>query len=320
MSNLQTNSRVETWTLSMIDRVAKNQPLEDSLVDLKAEWPHDKSRAAWQLGGLANAAGGLDILWIVGLDEKGGVIGASQQELASWWPEVQSQFDGVSPTLATDLVVSYASGPPVMALLFKTDRAPYVVKNPDGGRFDRAAPWREATGTHSATREQLMRILQPQVLLPVLEIRYATLNLYANSQTAGDTWWSRLDATVYVVPRDLGAVTFPAHHGSARARLEERELLGDLALLSFKAVPGTNNDGLVVLGKQQVTATGPGLFRFLARKELAKFDHQHPTPVQISLSLRPAGLDRGVGLSFEREDGFPALPMNSLASWVFKAP
>jgi hypothetical protein len=41
----------------------------------------------------------------------------------------------------------------LVALWFETDRAPFVVKNPEGGAITREVTWREGTAIRSATRE-----------------------------------------------------------------------------------------------------------------------------------------------------------------------
>ena len=135
---------IESWTLSVIERLEKGQPIEDSRVELKAEWP-EKQKAARRIAGHANQARGEPILWLIGVDEDKGPIGAKKADMAQWWGEVVTQFDGVSPEV-TDLVVP-VKGVSVVALLFETDRFPFVVKNPahgkpNGGPVEREVPWR----------------------------------------------------------------------------------------------------------------------------------------------------------------------------------
>jgi hypothetical protein len=77
---------IESWALATIDRVVRNQPVEDSRVELKAEWPRDPSRAARRLAGHANAARQEPILWLIGVDEGArSVPGADYANLAFWW-------------------------------------------------------------------------------------------------------------------------------------------------------------------------------------------------------------------------------------------
>jgi hypothetical protein len=91
---------IENWALRAIERVELRQPNEDSRVEIKVEWLEPK-RAARRIAGHANALRGEPVLWIIGVDEQSGVIGASQNELSTWWEQVKAQFDGPAPVFAT---------------------------------------------------------------------------------------------------------------------------------------------------------------------------------------------------------------------------
>lgn len=165
-------ARTEAWALQIVQRVKSGQRVEDSRVELKAGWP-DCEKAARRIAGHANASFGSDVLWIVGLDEVNGVVGAGVDELADWWSKVRSFFDGVSPSLA-DLVLA-VDGQTLACLLFETSRPPYVVKNlrygtPGGGSVEWEVPWREGTSLRTATRNDLVRLLVPTVTRPELEV------------------------------------------------------------------------------------------------------------------------------------------------------
>jgi hypothetical protein len=87
---------IEAWTLRVIDRVNSNQPTEDSRVELKSRWPEDPRRVARQIAGHANAAHGEPILWLIGVDQHAGVVGAEQVKVANWYPGVEAEFDGLA--------------------------------------------------------------------------------------------------------------------------------------------------------------------------------------------------------------------------------
>lgn len=164
--------QLEAWILSLVDHIAKGEKIEDSRVELKAEWP-DPQKAARRIAGHANASSGDEILWVIGLDEAQGVVGVDPIDLADWHVRVHAQFDGITPSV-TDLVVP-ASGMTLTALLFSTVRRPFVVKNPahgqpGGGPITYEVPWREGTAVRSARREDLIRILiQLQTLKPLCD-------------------------------------------------------------------------------------------------------------------------------------------------------
>ena len=61
---------IEYWALRILERVEKHQPIEDTWVELKAEWPVETAKTARQLAGHANAARGEPVLWLIGVDEK----------------------------------------------------------------------------------------------------------------------------------------------------------------------------------------------------------------------------------------------------------
>jgi len=163
--------QIEAWALEIAEGVTAGTRVEDSLVELKANWP-DTEKAARRIAGHANAARGESILWIIGLDESKGVCDFDDSELAEWWAKVQSCFDGLIPGL-TDVVTRTPDGP-IQLLYFDTSASPFVVKNPrygtkGGGPVEREAPWRDGTRIRSATREDLIRILVPLTPLPDIE-------------------------------------------------------------------------------------------------------------------------------------------------------
>ena len=188
--------QLESWTLDILDRVTGGNPVEDSRVELKREWP-TPVEAARRIAGHANAAQGEPILWLIGIDEKAqSVGGAEPKELANWYPSVVSQFDEVAPELQ-DLAIKY-HGVTIVALLFETDRAPFLVKNPSGGHIDWEVPWREGTKTRSVRRANLVRLLSGITTLPDVELLEASLR--ASPGNEKDTLQWGLEFTLYISP------------------------------------------------------------------------------------------------------------------------
>lgn len=116
---------IENWALNIIDRVKAGHPNEDHRVELKAAWP-DPYKAARRIAGHGNAARGESFLWLIGVDKKLGVKGVSMTDLARWYAQVESQFDGLAPDM-TPLNI-HVDGNTIVALLFESDRAPFVIK------------------------------------------------------------------------------------------------------------------------------------------------------------------------------------------------
>lgn len=153
--------KIRIWASEIIDRVKRGQPHEDSRVELKAAWPDDFNKTARQIAGHANAAGGEPVLWLIGVDEKNGVVGVLHNELSNWRARLATEFDDLVPAMQ-DLNLTI-EGKTAVALLFETDQAPYVVRNekfdkPERGRVQFEVPWREATSTRSARRRDLLKL------------------------------------------------------------------------------------------------------------------------------------------------------------------
>src|SRR5690242_18299237 len=96
-----TKAEIEQIIENILKKIDSNQPVEDSLIELKSNWIQ-AIEAANKIAGHANAALGDQILWLIGIDEKKGVVGADRNELADWYPQVQSCFDGAAPILLSD--------------------------------------------------------------------------------------------------------------------------------------------------------------------------------------------------------------------------
>jgi hypothetical protein len=149
---------IENWALNIVDQVKSGQSAEDDKVELKSLWPSDPKKAARRMAGHANAARGEPILWLIGVDERNGVVGADDVEMANWWPTVQAEFAGLTPGIVAHLNI-LVEDKTIVAILFETDRAPFVVKNPvhgsaGGGSVSLEVPWREGTSIRSARQRR----------------------------------------------------------------------------------------------------------------------------------------------------------------------
>lgn len=249
-----TRLEIEGWTLRTIEGIAAGAPHEDSRIECKSEWLDNTKKAARQLGAHANAAGGEPILWIIGLDRTRGVLGANDKELSNWWSSVQSEFNQLAPTLSADLIVPVGNRF-VVALLFQTDRAPFVVNAQEGFL---EVPWREGTRTNSARRSDLVRLLAPAVKLPDFEIMGAALRM--TDQRADNVMRFRLDASlyIYIVPRTEVRVVFPFHRTHCSVQFENFQ--ADLDDISF-SVPVPQPASLTIrMSTSEMIVDGPGSF------------------------------------------------------------
>lgn len=209
--------QIESWALRIIDRVISGQPNEDFLVELKSRWI-DEEKAARRIAGHANSAMGENILWLIGVDEQQGVvIGANLKDLSSWYPTVESYFHELAPRLIP-LNIS-VDGKTIVALLFETDRAPFVIKNSafgqkGGGSVELEVPWRENTATRSARRSDLIRLLTPSATLPDIEILSTSLAAIIEGTDEIGNYHPdalKLHAELYIVPKDRDRIVIPFH-------------------------------------------------------------------------------------------------------------
>lgn len=207
------NHELETKVLGIVERVVKNQPIEDDFIELKSEWPKDHKRSARQIAAHANASRGQPVLWIIGLDETRGVTGADHNEISNWFNQIKSCFDNfIAPDLR-NLAIPYR-GKTLIALYFETDRAPYVIKDPKGGQITFEVPWREGNSTRSAKRTELLRLLSPLQKNPQFEILSGTLILTTKG-TRDEETILRLESELYVTTCSYEAIIIPFHRCKA---------------------------------------------------------------------------------------------------------
>jgi hypothetical protein len=304
---------IEAWALRVIDQVRAKEPNEDSRVELKADWPVDTSKAARRIGGHANAAGGDPILWLIGVDQALGVRGASDNDMADWLAKVRAEFDGLMPPLSSDLIIPL-EGKTVVALLFETDRVPFIVRNPvfgqpQGGPVQREVPWREGTGVRSATRDELLRLLVPLARLPTVEILGAALRVTdLHGLRPAAIGWS-LDLYLYLMPADERRVII-ASHACELFALQE----GGSEQITFGPVTFGCGSALNTATRTELILTSPGLVTLTA-------SCQTPPPlptveghVRIRGRLQPFNANAFVPLDLELT---PEHDPGYLAKWVW---
>lgn len=283
---------IEFWALRIIDRVEKGQPVEDSRVELKADWI-EPSKAARRIAGHANAAHGETILWLIGVDEKQGAKGVDYNNFADWFNVVKSQFDGLPPD-SISINVPY-QGITVVAVIFETDRAPYVVKNPSGGIPQFEVPWRENTSVRSANRAELLRILVPHQRIPLIETLSGKLTA-RNSVKDGIWRWS-LELQLYVASMLNSAIAIPFHKCSGTLELDRYIPPTPLAEIALRPPPLWNGpfgrlaatetsrpqpDSLTIDGtRNELIVQGPGKFQLNASCVTAPCDDDISNTIAI---------------------------------------
>jgi len=253
-------SEIEAWVFQIVDQVSNKQPNEDSRVELKRTWI-DTYKAAREIAGHANANRGEDILWIIGLDEKEGIIGADKKELANWLPQVWHYFKEIHPEVI-DLNVQI-NGKTLVALLFSGDRIPFVVKNKafghaDSGSVELEVPWREGCQTRSAKRSDLIRILVPMSQLPKVEFLGASIIVLPRNE---QDFEANITAHLYLYPYQFQTLAIPAHRCELQAKIDNIGF-GESERIVLKALndpSGGKSEPLINCTKTEAIVYGPGL-------------------------------------------------------------
>ena len=244
-----------SWTARVISRAMSQAPIEDASFELKATWPEPK-RAARQLAGHANASRDPTLRWLVGVREDGQVGGASRIELSSWWTQVRAHFDGQAPALS-ERVVHSPNHPPVMVLQFDVGHRPYVFK-PEPRGTDREVPWREGTGTRSATREELNSIFLKEPELPTASLLSAVLTA---TKTQHEVHWI-LHADLFVEADPSTTLVIPEGRCRGEVICDELQIIAPLERFSFHMPFGDTHQ--VQSLPNQVVYRGPGTTNLVA--------------------------------------------------------
>lgn len=281
------HSEIEQWALRVVDQVGRGQPNEDARVELKTTWPDDSYKAARQIAAHANPASGEPILWVIGVDQKGVVVGADHKELAKWYKQVESHFDGVAPGV-TDVNVP-ADGKTIVALLFDTERRPFVIRSLNNGPVTHEVPWRGATSTRSAKREELVRLLISVPRLPKWEAVNGTLSTERTDRprVLGNKRRWTLNLKLYVEPDGKDRISVPFHR--CAGMLDFAELGSTPHLQDFRLSPYDRESANLRGSNTDLVIDGPGMVTLEAEAESA-YDGEMPRiPAHLSVELPIAG-------------------------------
>lgn len=265
---------IEYWALQIIESVRLGQPIEDSRVELKSEWP-DAAKAARRVAGHANAVRGEQILWLIGVDETRGVLGVSHSEFSAWYAQLDSQFDGSAPDVKD--VNIHINSQTVVALLFDTDRAPYVVRNPaagkeNGGPVELEVPWREGTAVRSARHADLIRILVPIARAPSIEILGGSFNVSVSQvkksgQRPAQALGVLVQLALYATSRNSDRVVIPFHLCSGSYQIRPAITRKDFETIKFLQSSSTagGQSPTIATSQSEVIITGPGTVHLEAK-------------------------------------------------------
>lgn len=149
---------------------------------------------------------------LIGVDEKQGVIGTTAKDPARWYSAVAAEFDSIAPV---ERIINVPWNGRMVAVVFETDRAPFVVSNPELGAragvvVAREVPWRTATQIRSATRSEILRLLTPLQGSPDFDLVGGELRLFKHAPDKTELGWY-LDLWLIIEPEADGWVAFPKH-------------------------------------------------------------------------------------------------------------
>lgn len=277
------NHEIETWALRVIDRVTSGQPVEDDHVELKAKWV-EPTKAARRIAGHANASHGQPAMWLIGVDENARTVpGVDATEFSEWHSQIVACFDELAP--ATRLLNVPYNGVTVAALLLETDRAPYVVKNPNGGgAIAREVPYRHGTRCDSATRGQLLRILASPMNAPKLEPLWIDATTWIPEKKEDGKPWTlaiRLQCCYFVTqPQDQQSV-FTEHGARITANVNGIQL-NRLEFITFE-IPGPYTQD----NKDFASVVGPSYLNIVAKvREATASEPFYPAgPLAVGFSF-----------------------------------
>jgi hypothetical protein len=282
-----THSEIEQWAMRVVDQVGRRQPNEDARVELKAAWPDDSYKVARQIAAHANPASGEPILWVIGVDQKGVVVGTDHKELAKWYKQLESHFDGVAPGV-TDVNIPL-DGKTIVALLFDTERRPFVIRTLNNGPVTHEVPWRGATSTRSAKREELVRLLINVPRLPKWEAVNGTLNveLTDRPRVLGNKRRWTLNLKLYVEPDGKDRISVPFHR--CVGMLNFAELGSTPHLRDFRLSPYDRESANLRGSNTDLVIDGPGMVTLEAEAESAYGGEMPHIPAHLSVELPVSG-------------------------------
>lgn len=295
---------IENWGLHIIERVESKQLVEDSRVELKAEWPTDHSKAARQIAGHANSARGEPILWLIGVDEIRGVTGANYEEISNWKQSVEAEFDGLAPTLS-HLNIPYQNKT-VVALLWQTEGMPFLVKNPlygkpAGGPISLEVPWREGGSTRTANRTDILKLLYPVTKAPSFEVIRGEFNISKGQQDGYGQILCEggLSLDVYIVPGSTSRLVIPCHKCEAKFTFVESALILSLRIMfdtSFSAYPSKHSaphTSPINCTAAEIIVDGPGMARISTFNPSISPEQYHLVKGNLELQVKmlPVGFD-----------------------------
>jgi hypothetical protein len=308
---------LEYKILELVDIVKDGKLVEDQTVELKSRIPTNANKTARQLAGHANSARAEGIIWIIGLDEEEGVVGVDKFEIADWWPSVNKHFSSTKPTLET-VAAKEIDKATVIGLYFRTNEAPYLVNNPNGGTIAREVPWREGNSTRTARRDDLLRLLVPMQYVPDIDVLKASVDVTCNMREQVIT----VSCELYIYSSTEYTLTVPYHRCIFSVTSSDEEEQYEIPVLAERGrlnnINKYTNGSLIKHTMREAIVQGSGLCVLMGKRErisktvIKKLGDQ---PIALTIGIYCHELDRSLDKMVEF--GKPSASTANQVQWRY---
>lgn len=286
---------LETRVLAAVERIRNGEKIENDLIECKRGWPSDNK--ARQLAGSLNRAAGDPVIYVIGIDEKDGSIhDTSDTDILDWWNQIVGQFDQVPAEMVRHIDVPINATESVVGIAFSSDRAPYLVKT-GSARPSLEIPMREGTGTRTARRDEVMRMLAPALRVPtvtVLESDFAashhpaivpdenSFNKYQREESVGV-----FGTTEFFVEHDgRDLVTLPAHSMSGVMEIGDLSFMASVTPNWFHSDNEVAKKEYIHRRREGVMIAGPGVVPLQIAVEGLELGHRKLLEATESVTVR----------------------------------
>jgi hypothetical protein len=221
------------------------------------------------------------------MDQKEGAIGCDPADFANWWAQVVAEFVEGGP-----LMQHYCfriDGADVCALSLSTDRAPYLVRARDVNTVVYEIPWRRGTATRTASRGELLSLLNEQVSRPSIELDPADVEVIGRAGlNEAPPYKIQIRVSMYILPTKPCVIPFHRSHLQVTWLPVDDEVSnwGGGAICPVQLQPPFVTDpthlGNIRSGPNELIVEGPGAARAFA---VLPIDFEtKPVPFRINFS------------------------------------
>lgn len=286
---------LETRVLTAVERVRNGEKIENDLIECKRAWPSDNK--ARQLAGSLNRAAGDPVIYVIGIDEKDGSIhDTSDTDILDWWNQIVGQFDQVPAEMIRHIDVPISATESVVGIAFSSDRAPYLVKT-GSARPSLEIPMREGTGTRTARRDELMRMLAPALRVPtvtILESSFSAIHHPAivPDENSGKSYQREESvgvlgtAEVFVEHDGRELVTLPTHSMSGDMEIGDHSFMLNVTPHWYQSDKEAARKEYILRRREAVIISGPGVVPLRVEAEGLELRHRKLLEATESVTFR----------------------------------